>query len=174
VNPSTLLGATASLSDVQCTSATSADVRQTPDAVSEMPFFLLSRTDYHLSAHDPSESFTDRSVAAEAFRDGRVSTLTGALPFDPEAAAALTAPARLSRRAGPWRPPAVPTAPAIRSARQQPAPATHRERVRRAVELLATADLDLRGDTDLEPEMVMEILVARLSRLGAGRVSSRR
>jgi len=46
--------------------------------------------------------------------------------------------------------------------------------VRRAVELLATADLDLRGDTDLEPEMVMEILVARLSRLGAGRVSSRR
>ncbi len=48
------------------------------------------------------------------------------------------------------------------------------EGVRRAVELLATADLDLRGDTDLEPEMVMEILVARLSRLGAGRVSSRR
>lgn len=41
--------------------------------------------------------------------------------------------------------------------------------VKRAVELLATADLDLRGDTDLEPEMVMEILVARLSRLGAAR-----
>lgn len=47
--------------------------------------------------------------------------------------------------------------------------------VRRAIELLAKADLDLRGDTDLEPEMVMEILVARLSRLGGGsRVSSRR
>ena len=39
--------------------------------------------------------------------------------------------------------------------------------VRRAVHLLAEADLDLRGDTDLDPEMVMEVLVARLSRLGA-------
>ena len=37
--------------------------------------------------------------------------------------------------------------------------------VKRAVELLARADLDLRGDTDLESEFVMEVLVARLSRL---------
>ena len=37
--------------------------------------------------------------------------------------------------------------------------------VRRAIQLLADADLDLRGDTDLEDEMVMEVLVARLSRL---------
>jgi DNA polymerase-3 subunit delta len=41
--------------------------------------------------------------------------------------------------------------------------------VQRAIQLLAKADLDLRGDTDLEPEMVMEVLVARLSRLGARR-----
>lgn len=38
--------------------------------------------------------------------------------------------------------------------------------VRRAVQLLAEADLDLRGDTDLDNETVMEVLVARLSRLG--------
>ncbi|MAT03571.1 MAG: DNA polymerase III subunit delta [Acidimicrobiaceae bacterium] len=38
--------------------------------------------------------------------------------------------------------------------------------VRRAIELLAKADLDLRGDSDLEPELIMEVLVARLSRLG--------
>jgi DNA polymerase-3 subunit delta len=38
--------------------------------------------------------------------------------------------------------------------------------VRRAVDLLARADLDLRGDTDLDSELVMEVLVARLSRLG--------
>ncbi len=38
--------------------------------------------------------------------------------------------------------------------------------IRKAVGLLAKADLDLRGDTDLSPEMVMEVLVARLSRLG--------
>jgi DNA polymerase-3 subunit delta len=36
---------------------------------------------------------------------------------------------------------------------------------RRAVELLAQADLDLRGAKDLDPELVMEVLVARLSKL---------
>lgn len=36
---------------------------------------------------------------------------------------------------------------------------------RRAFELLAQADLDLRGAKDLEPELVMEVLVARLSKL---------
>lgn len=39
------------------------------------------------------------------------------------------------------------------------------ENIRRAIELLGATDLDLRGSTDLDPEMVMEILVARLSRL---------
>lgn len=38
--------------------------------------------------------------------------------------------------------------------------------VQRAIQLLADADLDLRGDTDLDGETVMEVLVARLSRLG--------
>jgi DNA polymerase III subunit delta len=40
------------------------------------------------------------------------------------------------------------------------------EGVKRAVDLLARADLDLRGNTDLDSELVMEVLVARLSRLG--------
>jgi DNA polymerase-3 subunit delta len=39
------------------------------------------------------------------------------------------------------------------------------ENIRRAIELLGAADLNLRGSTDLEPDVVMEILVARLSRL---------
>lgn len=38
--------------------------------------------------------------------------------------------------------------------------------VRRAMELLAAADLDLRGATELDQEVVLEVLVARLSRLG--------
>jgi DNA polymerase-3 subunit delta len=38
--------------------------------------------------------------------------------------------------------------------------------IKRAIDLLAAADLDLRGDTDLDDEIVMEVLVARLSRLG--------
>jgi DNA polymerase-3 subunit delta len=41
--------------------------------------------------------------------------------------------------------------------------------VQRAIQWLAKADVDLRGDTDLAPELVMEVLVARLSRLGARR-----
>lgn len=44
--------------------------------------------------------------------------------------------------------------------------------VRRAIELLAQADLDLRGASDLDDEWILEILVARLARLtpaGAGR-----
>jgi DNA polymerase-3 subunit delta len=41
--------------------------------------------------------------------------------------------------------------------------------VKRAIGLLAAADLDLRGATDLDTEMVMEVLVARLSRLSPRR-----
>jgi DNA polymerase-3 subunit delta len=41
--------------------------------------------------------------------------------------------------------------------------------VRRAMSLLARADLDLRGATDLDQELVMEVLVARLSKLGLRR-----
>jgi DNA polymerase III subunit delta len=37
--------------------------------------------------------------------------------------------------------------------------------VQRAIELLATADLDLRGAKDLPDDVVMDVLVARLSRL---------
>ncbi len=41
--------------------------------------------------------------------------------------------------------------------------------IRRAINLLATADLDLRGTRDISPPLVMELLVARLARLGASR-----
>jgi hypothetical protein len=37
--------------------------------------------------------------------------------------------------------------------------------IRRAIDMLAAADLDLRGRRDLHGELVMEVLVARLSRL---------
>ena len=36
---------------------------------------------------------------------------------------------------------------------------------KRAIELLAQADLDLRGAKDLDAELIMEVLVARLSKL---------
>ena len=44
------------------------------------------------------------------------------------------------------------------------------DRIARAIRLLAQADLDLRGATGLSGETVLEVLVARLSRLsGPGR-----
>ena len=49
--------------------------------------------------------------------------------------------------------------------------------ISRAMTLLATADVDLRGGKDWTPEMVMEVLVARLARLGGNapaRITSRR
>ncbi len=46
-------------------------------------------------------------------------------------------------------------------------------RLGRAVILLAEADLDLRGRTGLPAETVVEVLVARLARLGGGRKPSR-
>jgi len=49
-------------------------------------------------------------------------------------------------------------------------------KVAQAVSLLAQADVDLRGGKDWPPELVMEVLIARLSRLagGRGRITSRR
>jgi len=44
----------------------------------------------------------------------------------------------------------------------------------RAVTLLADADLDVRGRSALPEQTVLEVLVGRLSRLGAGREASRR
>ena len=45
------------------------------------------------------------------------------------------------------------------------------ERVAQAVLLLADADLDVKGRSGLPPEVVLEILVARLSRVARSRVS---
>lgn len=42
--------------------------------------------------------------------------------------------------------------------------------VARAIDLLAQADLDLRGQRDLPEDLIMEVLVARLSRLGLSAV----
>lgn len=48
------------------------------------------------------------------------------------------------------------------------------ERVAQAVTLLATADLDVKGRTALPPEVVLEVLVARLSRLTRARAAPAR
>jgi DNA polymerase-3 subunit delta len=46
--------------------------------------------------------------------------------------------------------------------------------VARANSLIASADLDLRGATDWEPDLVMEVLIARLSRLAGAQPTGSR
>ena len=56
--------------------------------------------------------------------------------------------------------------PGSRRARRWSSPgASERTSMRRAIDLLASADLDLRGRTMLDERLVMELLVARLSKL---------
>lgn len=45
------------------------------------------------------------------------------------------------------------------------------ERIGQAVDLIAGADLDIKGRTALPPELVLEVLVARLARLARSRVT---
>ena len=47
------------------------------------------------------------------------------------------------------------------------------EGINQAVQLLARADVDLRGGKDLGEELTMEILIARLCRMGATNKSSK-
>jgi DNA polymerase-3 subunit delta len=56
--------------------------------------------------------------------------------------------------------PGFPAKKALQQYRRLGGPGVHR-----AVELLASADLDLRGAKDLDDDVVMDVLVARLSRL---------
>jgi DNA polymerase III delta subunit len=48
------------------------------------------------------------------------------------------------------------------------------ERVAQAMTLLSDADLDVKGRTGLPPELVLEVLVARLSRQLRARPTARR
>jgi DNA polymerase-3 subunit delta len=48
------------------------------------------------------------------------------------------------------------------------------ERIASAIALLAEADLDVKGQTALPPDLVLEVLVARLSRLPRARPAARR
>ena len=48
------------------------------------------------------------------------------------------------------------------------------ERIATAITLIATADVEVKGMSALDPGLVLEILVARLARLGGARTSTRR
>ncbi|MBU4616971.1 isochorismate synthase, partial [Rhodococcus sp. GG48] len=57
-----------------------------------MDGFLLSRSDRTLRTAGTRDRYDTVAAAAAALADGRVELVVGALPFDPSAPTALTAP----------------------------------------------------------------------------------
>lgn len=99
--------------------------------------FLMCRNDYHVTAHGATESFDHPEAALTALREGRISNLVGALPFDVRTPAALVAPEHLTRREGAWSPAHRDLSPIpARVEALDPAPAEHRRRVAAAIAAL--------------------------------------
>ncbi|WP_137723908.1 isochorismate synthase [Prescottella subtropica] len=135
-----------------------------------MDGFLLSRPDRTLRTIGARDRFDTAAAAAAALTTGRADLIVGALPFDPAAPAALTAPETVSWTDGPWRPAAVAPLPAVRVADELPSPAEHVDRVRRLVDRLGHGGLDkvvaaravrLVADTPLSPEALAARMIAR-------------
>ncbi|MDH6677248.1 isochorismate synthase [Rhodococcus sp. LBL1] len=135
-----------------------------------MDGFLLSRPDRTLRATGTRDRFDSATAATDALAAGRTALVVGALPFDPAAAAALTAPETVSWTPGPWRPDAATALPHVRVDREIPSTAEHVERVRGLVERLGRGELDkvvaaravrLVADAPISPEALAARMVVR-------------
>lgn len=135
-----------------------------------MDGFLLSRSDRTLRTAGTRDHFGTVDAAAAALADGRTALVVGALPFDPSAPAALTAPATASWTDGPWRPDTVAPLPRVTIADEVPSPAEHVVRVRRLVERLRDGEFDkvvaaravrLIADAPIDPEALAARMIGR-------------
>ncbi|ORM37810.1 isochorismate synthase [Williamsia sp. 1135] len=102
----------------------------------EVPNFVLSRPTDHVSAFGADVRFDTVDAARAALYNRSHEHIVGALPFDPNGPAALTAPARFARRDVRWQPDA-PTLPAVTIAGFDPEPAEHVRRVAAAIRVLS-------------------------------------
>ncbi|WP_245839679.1 isochorismate synthase [Nocardia donostiensis] len=116
--------------------------------------------------------FDDPRRAAAALREGSVSAVVGALPFDWRRSAALVEPEQVEHIAGAWRPAALPELPAVRVVCELPGPDEHIARVSGLVELLNDPGQPLRkvvaarsvvaeADDPLDPEVAAAYLLSR-------------
>lgn len=97
--------------------------------------FVLSGPAGTLSADAMTTGFADIAAAQAALRSGAASIVVGALPFQPNAAAALFVPREVRRGTAPLpRPDAA--LPAVRVVAQIPPADEHRARIRRALDEL--------------------------------------
>ncbi|NKV29066.1 isochorismate synthase [Rhodococcus hoagii] len=135
-----------------------------------MDGFLLSRSDRTLRTAGTRDRYDTVAAAAAALADGRVELVVGALPFDPSAPTALTAPATAAWTDGPWRPDTVAPLPRVTIAGEVPSPAEHVARVRRLVDRLRGGEFDkvvaaravrLTADAPIDPEALAARMIRR-------------
>ncbi|WP_009478224.1 isochorismate synthase MenF [Rhodococcus sp. JVH1] len=126
-----------------------------------MDGFLLSRADRTLRTSGTRHGYDTAAAAVAALANGDTELIVGALPFDPQRPAALTAPESWEFTDGPWRPGAVPDLPSVRLTREIPDPTEHVARVRSLVDRLregalgkvvAARSVTLRADTPISAE----------------------
>lgn len=103
--------------------------------------FVLSRPHSTVRADGVSRRFTEIDDAVEHLGTGRADAVVGALPFDPADQAALFVPTTLHHAPRPSRGHS-PVVRRLASFDEIPDPATHRERVRRAVAAIDAGYLD--------------------------------
>lgn len=135
-----------------------------------MDGFLLSRPDRTLRTTGTRDRFDTAAGAVGALADGHHELIVGALPFDPAAPTALTAPETVSWTSGPWRPATVAALPTVRVDREIPSAAAHVERVRELVGRLRRGDVrkvvaaravHLVADAPISPEALAARMVVR-------------
>ncbi|AEF38597.1 isochorismate synthase [Hoyosella subflava] len=102
--------------------------------------FVLSRPHGTVIAMGTAATFDCANSAAHALRSGKISAIAGALPFDPEHPAALTAPHDLLRYNTPLDPREV-ALPRLSVTGFAPSPDTHLNRVHAAVRALSSTTL---------------------------------
>lgn len=135
-----------------------------------MDGFLLSRPDRTLRTTGARDRFDSATAATDALAAGRTELIVGALPFDPAAPAALTAPETASWMPGPWRPDAAAPLPDVRIEREIPSAGDHVARVRGLIECLERGELDkvvaaravrLVADAPISPEALAARMIVR-------------
>ncbi|MGV9822433.1 isochorismate synthase [Nocardia xishanensis] len=134
--------------------------------------FLLAQPNGVMRATGTRMTFDNADRARSALRDGAAEIVVGALPFDPNRPAALTAPQRAEHTAGPWRPAALPELPTVRVVTEIPSPAEHIARVTKLIEqindpaqplrkVVAARSVLAEADSELDPELVAAQLLTR-------------
>lgn len=135
----------------------------------EPPFVLCGPTGA-IFADGVRARYRDAPAAQAALRSKEVPTIVGALPFDVHSPTALLAPHTVRHTVGLPEDPIGPL-PAVRIAAMVPAPAEHRQRIRRALDELRAPDghldkvvlaraLRLVADAPLDARTVLRRLIA--------------